>query len=133
MARFTLSIADDVAAQLDTYAAENNLNRSQAAEHIFRNTFQAQSDQNDQVVTESNEDEDESAPPQLVYVGASGELVEQFQEMRDWLTILYSRHESLRNYVLATVDHAQAPFGTNYPRTLPEPSWIRDSQKRTEP
>ena len=42
MARFTLSIADDVAAQLDAYAAENNLNRSQAAENLFRRAFQAE-------------------------------------------------------------------------------------------
>lgn len=126
MARFTLSIADDVAAQLDAYAAENNLNRSQAAEHIFRNAFQAPSDQ---VATtagdENDESEGESVAPQLVYVGASGELVEQFQEMRDYLTVLYSRHETLRNYVLATVDTGQAPFGTRLPRALPEPAWVR--------
>ena len=40
MARFTLSIADDVASQLDAHAAEHNLNRSQTAEHIFRSYFQ---------------------------------------------------------------------------------------------
>ena len=36
MARFTLSVSDDVAAALDAYAAGNELNRSQAAEKIFR-------------------------------------------------------------------------------------------------
>ena len=39
MARITLSIADDVAAQLDAHAEESNLNRSQAAELIFRKFF----------------------------------------------------------------------------------------------
>ena len=39
MARITLSIADDVAAQLDAYAEESNLNRSQAAELILRKFF----------------------------------------------------------------------------------------------
>ncbi len=127
MARFTLSIADDVAAQLDAYAAENNLNRSQAAEHIFRNAFQAPSDQ---VANTAGDDESggESVVPQLVFVGASGDLVEQFQEMRDYLTVLYSRHETLRNYVLATVDTGQAPFGTRLPRALPEPAWIQRAQ-----
>ena len=46
MARFTLSIADDIAAQLDAYAAENNLNRSQAAEQIFRSAFVSGSEGN---------------------------------------------------------------------------------------
>ena len=46
MARFTLSIADDIATQLDAWAAENNLNRSQAAEHIFRSAFQGSVDDN---------------------------------------------------------------------------------------
>jgi metal-responsive CopG/Arc/MetJ family transcriptional regulator len=126
MARFTLSIADDVAAQLDAYASENNLNRSEAAEHIFRNAFQHPSDQ----VANNGDDEGEgeSVGPQLVYVGASADLVEQFQEMRDYLTILYSRHETLRNYVLATVDTGQAPFGTRLPRALPEPSWVQRAQ-----
>lgn len=129
MARFTLSIADDVAAQLDAYASENNLNRSEAAEHIFRNAFQPPRPPRDQVAnTGDDEGEGESVGPQLVYVGASGDLVEQFQEMRDYMTILYSRHETLRNYVLATVDTAQAPFGTRLPRALPEPSWIQRSQ-----
>lgn len=41
MARFTLSVADDVAAQLDAYAAANNLNRSQAAEHISPSSLRA--------------------------------------------------------------------------------------------
>lgn len=126
MARFTLSIADDVAAQLDAYAAEKNLNRSQAAEHIFRNAFQAP---NDQVANTAGDDESEgeSVAPQLVYVGG-GHLAEQFLELRDYLTVLYSRHESLRNYVLATVDTTQAPFGTNLPRALPEPAWIQRAQ-----
>ena len=128
MARFTLSIADDVAAQLDAYAAENNLNRSQAAENIFRNAFRARSDQVATTAGGEDESEDKSVAPQLVYVGASGELVEQFQEMRDYLTVLYSRHETLRNYVLATVDTGQAPFGTRLPRALPEPAWIQRAQ-----
>lgn len=117
MARFTLSIADDVAAQLDAWAAENNLNRSQAAEHIFRNAFQAPSDQ---VATGSEEGEDEPS--------TSGDLADQVGELRDYLTVLYSRHESLRNYVLATVDHTEAPFGTRQPRALPEPAWVRHEE-----
>jgi hypothetical protein len=128
MARFTLSIADDVATQLDAYAAKNNLNRSQAAEQIFRSAFQTPSDQAVISSDESHEDEGQFAAPQLVYVGASDELIQQFTEMRDWLTVLYSRHESLRNYILATVDHTQAPFGTNYPNTLPEPAWLQRIQ-----
>ncbi len=127
MARFTLSIADDVAAQLDAYAAANNLNRSQAAENLFRNAFQTPAAPADPDATEP--DEGEYDGPQLVYVGASREMNEQLQDMRDWLTVLYSRHESLRNYVLATVDHTQAPHGTNYPRTLPEPSWTQQAQE----
>jgi hypothetical protein len=119
MARFTLSIADDVAAQLDAWAAENNLNRSQAAEHIFRNAFQAPSNQFDDGQAEDGNDE-------LVSVG--GELSDQVGELRDYLTILYSRHESLRDYVLATVDHTEAPFGTNYPRALPKPGWLERYQ-----
>ncbi len=126
MARFTLSIADDVAAQLDAWAAENNLNRSQAAEHIFRSAFQAPSDQ---VATEASERKDEpAAAPQLLYVGG-GHLAEQIGELRDYLTILYSRHETLRDYVLATVDHASAPFGTTYPKALPEPAWMQRTQE----
>lgn len=121
MARFTLSIADDVAAQLDAYAAANNLNRSQAAEHIFRKAFQAPGNP---VEKSSEEDEDAPGTPQLVYVG--GNLAQQLSDVRDYLTILYSRHESLRNYVLATVDHTQAPFGTSYPRALPEPAWVQE-------
>ena len=122
MARFTLSIADDVAAQLDAYAAANNLNRSQAAEHIFRSAFQPPSDQ-----ATGPEEGEEPSTSQLVH--ASGDLAEQIGELRDYLTILYSRHESLRNYVLATVDHAAAPFGTSYPKGLPEPGWIQRAQE----
>jgi hypothetical protein len=128
MARFTLSIADDVAAQLDAYAAEKNLNRSQAAEHIFRNAFQPPDGQVATTTGDDGEGEGESVAPQLVYVGG-GHLAEQLLELRDYLTVLYSRHESLRNYVLATVDTTQAPFGTNLPRALPEPSWIQRVQE----
>lgn len=62
-----------------------------------------------------------------MYVGG-GDLAEQIGELRDYLTVVYSRHESLRNYVLATVDHAEAPFGTRNPRALPEPAWIQRAQ-----
>lgn len=124
MARFTLSIADDVAAQLDAYAAANNLNRSQAAEHIFRKAFQAPSNPVD---TSSEEEGDAPSAPQLVYVG--GNLAEQLGELRDYLTIFYSRHETLRNYVLATVDHTSAPFGTSYPQALPEPAWLQQDSR----
>lgn len=39
VARITLSINDDVAAHLDTYAKAHGLNRSQAAEDIFQSFF----------------------------------------------------------------------------------------------
>jgi hypothetical protein len=39
LARVTLSIDDEVAAQLDAFAEENSFNRSQAAEHILRKFF----------------------------------------------------------------------------------------------
>ena len=121
MARFTLSIADDVAAQLDAYAAENNLNRSQAAEHIFRSVFQPATDQADDASSEALEE----SPAMLDY-GAS--LEDQLLEMRDYLTILYSRQESLRNYVMATTDYGQAPHGMGLPRTLPAPPWVHRAQ-----
>jgi metal-responsive CopG/Arc/MetJ family transcriptional regulator len=41
LARVTLSIDDEIAAQLDAFAEENSLNRSQAAEQILRKFFLA--------------------------------------------------------------------------------------------
>jgi len=118
MARFTLSIADDIATQLDAWAAENNLNRSQAAEHIFRSAFQGSVDDN------SSESLEECSPE----LGHGGSVEEQLLEMRDYLTILYSRQESLRSYVLATTDYDEAPHGMTLPRTLPAPPWVHRAQ-----
>ncbi len=120
MARFTLSIADDVAAQLDAWAAENNLNRSQAAEHIFRSVFQGSSQADDT----PSEDLEESS----IMLDGGASVEDQLMEMRDYLTILYSRQESLRSYVLATTDYGEAPFGMTLPRTLPTPPWIQRAQ-----
>ena len=122
MARFTLSIADDVAAQLDAWAAENNLNRSQAAEHIFRSAFQTPTPQTDEGSSEEPLEECSSE------VGYEGSVEEQLLEMRDYLTILYSRQESLRNYVLATTDYGETPRGMGLPRTLPAPPWVHRAQ-----
>lgn len=114
MARITLSISDDIAAKLDALAAENNINRSEAAEHIFRTAFEAD--------TQQAEDEEATEP-----VADSDYLLDQLLELRDYMTLLYSRHDSLRSYVLATLDYEEAPAGTYLPKTLPEPPWVRRS------
>ncbi len=71
MARITLSIADDVAAQLDAYAAESHLNRSQAAELVFRKFFAG----------------DEASP------SGTGDdalaLAQQLAEIKDFLTLFH--------------------------------------------
>jgi len=114
MARFTLSIADDVAAQLDAYAAENNLNRSQAAEHLFRQAF-AQ-------VEPSEQTEELSVSNTVIDVEY---LTDRLLEVQDYLTRVCSAHQSLRNYVVATVSPEDASFAVNFPRQLPAPPWAR--------
>ena len=118
MARFTLSIADDVAAQLDAYAAENNLNRSQAAEHLFRYIFQPANAETDDASSEALE---ESSAELEDRAG----LEEQLLEMRDYLTILYSRHDSLRNFVVVATNYGKDADGSmDLPRILPRPPWV---------
>lgn len=68
MARITLSIADEVAAQLDAYAEENNLNRSQAAELILRKFFAGEAT--------------ERAP-------VGDDLAQQLAEVKDYLTLFH--------------------------------------------
>ncbi len=118
MARFTLSIADDVAAQLDAYAAANNLNRSQAAESIFRQAFQ-----------NSPAAEPEEAPVQVTSANSTiidvEYLTDRLLEVQDYLTRVCSAHQSLHNYVIATVTPDDASFAVNFPRQLPEPPWAR--------
>ena len=118
MARFTLSIADDVAAQLDAYAAENNLNRSQAAESIFRQAFQAEPTPEQPVAEEPKT----SANSTLIDVEY---LTDRLLEVQDYLTRVCSAHQSLHNYVIATVSPDDASFAVNFPRQLPEPPWAR--------
>jgi metal-responsive CopG/Arc/MetJ family transcriptional regulator len=111
MARFTLSIADDVAAQLDALAAEHNLNRSQTAEQIFRSYFQNLTDP-------GSEDEENGA-------GDAAASDEQTVEMRDYLTLLYTRHEALRAYVMMTTDYTESAFAVPFPPSLPAPPWVQ--------
>ena len=114
MARFTLSIADDVAAQLDAYAAENNLNRSEAAEHLFRSAFQPQA-------IEESEGTD-----QVENADASGDLAyvaDQLLEIQDYFTLVHANYQLMRNLVVSTADIA--PGDPDYPRMLPEPPWVR--------
>ena len=111
MARFTLSIADEVAAQLDAYAAENNLNRSQAAEHIFRSAFHSGSE------GDSEEVEETEPAGDLAY------LADQLLELQDYLTLLVSNHQVLRNLVVTTTDVDVTD--AHYPRMLPEAPWVR--------
>ena len=120
MARFTLSIADDIAAQLDAYAAENNLNRSQAAEHIFRSTFQtAPSEEGGSVVEQSESPEEVEPQP----AGNLAYLNDHLLEIQEYLTLVYSRQESLREFVEATTDLEGSSVYP--PRMLPEPPWVR--------
>ena len=115
MARFTLSIADDVAAKLDAYAAENNLNRSQAAEHIFRSAFQPVAPGDDETQA-GDPDGDSSGSGDLAY------LADQVLEMQDYLTLLISNHQTLRNLVITTTDMETV---SHHPRLLPEAPWVR--------
>ncbi len=109
MARFTLSIADDIAAQLDAYAAENNLNRSQAAEHIFRSAFNSGSE---------GKSEKEEAEP----AGDLAYLADQLLELQDYMTLLIANHQTLRNLVITTTDMDSV---SHHPRLLPEAPWVR--------
>jgi metal-responsive CopG/Arc/MetJ family transcriptional regulator len=109
MARFTLSIADDIAAQLDAYAAENNLNRSQAAEHIFRSAFDPGS--------EGKSEEEEVEP-----AGDLAYLADQLLELQDYMTLLIANHQTLRNLVITTTDMDSV---SHHPRLLPEAPWVR--------
>jgi len=118
MARFTLSIADDIAAQLDAYAAENNLNRSQAAEHIFRSTFQTAPSEEGGSVEQSESEEVEPQP-----AGDLAYLNDHLLEIQEYLTLVYSRQESLREFVEATTDLEGSSVYP--PRMLPEPPWVR--------
>lgn len=118
MARFTLSIADDVAAQLDAYAAENNLNRSQAAEQIFRQAF-APAEPADQPAAAESKTSANSTIIDVEY------LTDRLLEVQDYLTRVCSAHQSLHNYVVATVSPDDASFAVNFPRQLPEPPWTR--------
>ena len=113
MARFTLSIADDIATQLDAYAAENNLNRSQAAEQIFRSAFVSGSEGN------SDSEEVEKTEP----AGDLAYLADQLLELQDYLTLLVSNHQALRNLVVTTTDVDVTD--AHYPRMLPEAPWVR--------
>ena len=74
MARITLSIADDAAAQLDAYAEESNLNRSQAAEFILRKFFAGEAT--------------ERAP-------VGDDLAQQLVEVKDYLTVF---HDALSGF-----------------------------------
>ena len=118
MARFTLSIADEVAVQLDAYAAENNLNRSQAAEHIFRSTFQTAPSEEGGSVEQSESEEVEPQP-----AGDLAYLNDHLLEIQEYLTLVYSRQESLREFVEATTDLEGSSVYP--PRMLPEPPWVR--------
>ena len=118
MARFTLSIADDVAAQLDAYAAESNLNRSQAAEQLFRQAFQA-GPAPERPVAEKAKTSANSTTIDVEY------LTDRLLEVQDYLTRVCSAHQSLHNYVIATVSTDDASFAVNFPRQLPEPPWTR--------
>ncbi len=126
MARFTLSIADDVAAQLDAYAAENNLNRSQAAEHLFRQAFAPAEPVASVSVTASvqpaAEEPRTSANSTVIDVEY---LTDRLLEVQDYLTRVYSANRSLHNYVIANVDPEGSSFGVSPPRQLPEPPWVR--------
>lgn len=112
MARFTLSIADDVASQLDAHAAEHNLNRSQTAEHIFRSYFQ-------HLAADPGSEGEENGS------GDAAASDEQAVEMRDYLTLLYTRHEALRAYVMMTTDYTESAFAVPFPPSLPAPPWVQ--------
>lgn len=120
MARFTLSIADDVAAQLDAYAAANNLNRSQAAEQIFRNALQAKAPS----APEPPAAEKPKTSASSTIIDAEY-LTDRLLEVQDYLTRVCSAHRSLHNYVIASVPSDAASFAVSFPRQLPEPPWTR--------
>jgi predicted transcriptional regulator len=80
LARVTLSIDDEVAAQLDAFAEENSFNRSQAAEHILRKFFLAE---------QQTEDRDDQAA---------------LEEVRNYVSLLHSA------LVVAQMDVPEPPW-----------------------
>lgn len=118
MARFTLSIADDVAAQLDAYAAANNLNRSQAAEHLFRQAFAPA----EPVQPSPAEEPRTSANSTMIDVEY---LTDRLLEVQDYLTRVCSAHTSLHHFVISTTPADDARHASGLPRGLPAPPWAR--------
>lgn len=116
MARFTLSIADEVGAQLDAYAAENNLNRSQAAEQLFKSALQPNSQ--DGKAQEDEPSKDSAGAGEIAY------LADQVLEVQDYLTQLIANHQTLRNLVITTTD-MESVSSSHHPRLLPEAPWVR--------
>lgn len=123
MARITLSIADDIASQLDALAAGSNLNRSQTAEHIFREFFRR--------AEEGESSERPAAKDHQVSSDTNaGELTKQLQEIKDYLTLFHSAHQKLSNFVVARIEDEPHDALTGYldhPQDLPAPPW-RKSQ-----
>jgi hypothetical protein len=116
MARFTLSVSDNVAAALDAYAAGNELNRSQAAEKIFRSFLSPGSGGGG-----DGEERGEQAAGDLAY------LSNQVLEVQEYLTILIANHQTLRDLVITTTDLEGIDYNRQ-PRMLPEPPWVRRSR-----
>ena len=120
MARITLSIADDIAAQLDTLAAESNLNRSQTAEYIFREFFRRAEE------GESSSERPAAKDDQVSSNGDAGELAKQLQEVKDYLALFHAAHQKLSNFVVARIEDEPHDALTGYldhPQDLPAPPW----------